>query len=286
MQYTIKNGNLEVQIDAFGAQIKSVKHDGKEKAWQNENGAWKDTAPLLFPVCGHFGVTVGGKTYDMPAHGFVKKQPFIAEEVTPTAVTLVCKANEQTKAVYPFAFTFKVTYALFDDTLKITYTVRNDGKTPMPFACGGHDSFALEENVDAYRLVFEKRETLIHCAHDDDGYLTGEKVCYGENTLSLALPKEYLAEGRTLIFKDIKSRKVWLTTADEKPLATITFDGFANLLIWRATADSKYVCIEPWTNLPDLVGATPQEMYDKAGVYTVGAGEEMTLEREITYAGN
>ena len=80
MQHCIDNGILQVQVDDYGAQIKSVKYHGKERAWQNDNGAWKDTAPLLFPVCGHFGVTVEGKTYDMPAHGFVKKQPFIAEE--------------------------------------------------------------------------------------------------------------------------------------------------------------------------------------------------------------
>ena len=284
MLHTIDNGILQIQIDAFGAQIKSVKYNGKERAWQNENGAWKDTAPLLFPVCGHFGVTVDGKTYDMPAHGFVKKMPFIPEEISAAAITFVCKSNDQTKNIYPFDFTFKVTYEVCESTLKITYTVKNDGKTPLPFACGGHDSFALENDVDAYQITFENRETLIHYSHDDDGYLTGEKVFYGENTPALILPKEYLAEGRTLIFKELQSRKIYLQTTSGKTLATLTFDGFVNLLIWRATADSKYVCIEPWTNLPDLVGAQPQEIYEKAGVYTVAQGEEKTLVREITYA--
>lgn len=284
MLHCIDNGILQVQIDAFGAQIKSVKYHGKERAWQNENGAWKDTAPLLFPVCGHFGMTVAGKTYDMPAHGFVKKTPFIPEEISASAITFVCKANEQTKSVYPFDFTFKVTYELIESTLKIAYTVKNDGKAPLPFACGGHDSFALENDVDGYQIAFENRETLIHCSHDDDGFLTGEKVCYGENIPALKLPKEYLAEGRTLIFKDLQSRKAQLQTMDGKTLATLTFDGFANLLIWRATADSKYICIEPWTNLPDLAGSAPQEIYDKAGVYVVPQGEEKTLVREITYA--
>ena len=33
----------------------------------------------------------------------------------------------------------------------------------------------------------------------------------------------------------------------------ITFDGFPNLLLWRGGA-GKFICIEPWTNLPDVVG--------------------------------
>ena len=49
MQHCIDNGILQVEIDAFGAQIKSVKLHGKERAWQNENGAWQGTAPLLSP---------------------------------------------------------------------------------------------------------------------------------------------------------------------------------------------------------------------------------------------
>lgn len=284
MQYTIDSGALKVCIDSFGAQIKSVKYNGKERAWKNENGAWKDTAPLLFPICGHMGVTVQGKTYDMPAHGFVKKAEFSLVEQTPTSVTLSCAANAQTQALYPFAFTFQVTYRVCGAKLTIAYAVKNNGTTPLYFACGGHDSFALDENVDSYQIVFAKQETLVHCQHDDDGYLTGETVCYGERTQTLALPKDYLAEGRTLIFKDVQSRQVTLQKTDGTTLATLTFEGFANLLIWRATADSKYVCIEPWTNLPDLIGAPTQEFSTKAGVYEVKQNEEKTLVREIEYA--
>ena len=284
MIYTLKNNEITIAMSSVAAEIVSVLKDGKERVWQNETGEWNGHGPVLFPVCGHFGMTVDGKTYDMPAHGFVKKMQFIPEEISAAAITFTCKATEQTKNVYPFDFTFKVTYEVLESTLKITYTVQNDGKAPLPFACGGHDSFTLENDVDNYQIAFEERETLIHCSHDDDGFLTGEKVCYGENTPALVLPKEYLAEGRTLIFKGLQSRKVQLQTTAGKTLATLTFDGFANLLIWRATADSKYVCIEPWTNLPDLVNSAPQEIYQKAGVYTVPQGEEKTLVREITYA--
>ena len=51
MNYYLKNNKLELVIDSFGAQITSVKLDGIEKLWQNDNGSWEGHAPLLFPVC-------------------------------------------------------------------------------------------------------------------------------------------------------------------------------------------------------------------------------------------
>lgn len=283
MQYTIKNSKLCVVVDSYGAQIKSVKFNGKERAWQNENGAWADTAPLLFPVCGHFGVKVDGKSYPISAHGFAKNLPFTLVSQTENMLTMQICANAQTKAVYPFDFVFTVTYTVENDTLRIGYTVENKGETDLYFACGGHDSFTFTGEIDGYQLAFEREENLTHYFHDDDGYLTGETQNYGENTQTLILPKDFLQEGRTLIFKGVNSRKVRLETRDQKPLADIAFDGFENLLIWRATADSNYVCIEPWTNLPDQANLPDIEFSQKQGTYKVVAHARKSLTREIKY---
>lgn len=283
MQYTIQNSKLCVVVDSCGAQIKSVKYSGKERAWQNENGAWKDTAPLLFPVCGHFGVTVDGKSYPISAHGFAKKAEFALVSQTENTLIMQTCANAQTKAVYPFDFIFTVTYTVDGDTLRIEYAVENTGEKPLYFACGGHDSFTFTGEIDGYQLAFEKQENLVHYFHDDDGYLTGETQNYGENTQTLVLPSDFLQEGRTLIFKGINSRKVRLETRGKKPLADISFDGFENLLIWRATADSNYVCIEPWTNLPDPANVPDIEFSKKQGTYKVVAHARKSLVREIKY---
>lgn len=283
MQYTIQNSKLCVVVDSYGAQIKSVKYSGKERAWQNENGAWKDTAPLLFPVCGHFGVTVDGKSYPISAHGFAKKAEFALVSQTENTLIMQTCANAQTKAVYPFDFIFTVTYTVENDTLRIEYAVENTGEKPLYFACGGHDSFTFTGEIDGYQLAFERKENLVHYFHDDDGYLTGETQNYGENPQTLVLPSDFLQEGRTLIFKGINSRKVRLETRDQKPLADISFDGFDNLLIWRATADSNYVCIEPWTNLPDQANLPDIEFSQKQGTYKVVAHARKSLVREIKY---
>ena len=63
MKYTVKNKTLSVTVDSYGAEMVSVEYNGKERLWQNATGEWAGHAPLLFPVCGHFGVTVDGVSY-------------------------------------------------------------------------------------------------------------------------------------------------------------------------------------------------------------------------------
>ena len=96
------------------------------------------------------------------------------------------------------------------------------------------------------------------------------------------LPLEYLQHGNTLIFKNITSRAVTLKERDGKPFAKVTFDGFNNLLLWRAE-NAKYICIEPWTNLPDPEKTPDIEFKTKAGVMEVAPKTVKTLTRSIEY---
>ncbi len=281
MQYTIKNNAIACTIDSLGAELVSVVKDGKERVWQNQTGDWAGHGPLLFPVCGHCGVKVNDVEYPIPAHGFARKMQFTLVSQTQTELVLAIEANEETKKVYPFSFRLEVSYALHENTLSIAYKVSNLAKTSLYFACGGHESFALDSGVENYQITFEKQENLVHYFHDDEGYMTGETHAYG--TLeSLALPEDFLQEGRTLIFKGIASRKVWLCEKGGKKLATITFDGFENLLVWHA-GKAPFICIEPWTNLPDPAGKADVEFSSKGGVIEVAGDAEKTLVRTIAY---
>lgn len=281
MQYTIHNDTLSCTVDSLGAEIVSVIKDGKERVWQNQTGDWAGHGPVLFPVCGHCGVKVGGVEYPIPAHGFAKKTQFTLVKQTETEVVLAIEANAETKKVYPFDFRFEVCYTLCKNVVCVTYKVVNPAKTPLYFACGGHESFALDGGVENYEITFEKRENLVHYFHDEDGYMTGETKSYG-TLQTLPLPEDFLRDSRTLIFKDVASRKVWLSERGGKKLATITFDGFENLLVWHA-GNAPFVCIEPWTNLPDPANTPDVEFSTKEGVIEVEGNAEKTLVRTIAY---
>lgn len=282
MNYTINNARTSVTVTDLGAEVISVVVDGKERLWQNSTGEWAGHAPLLFPVCGHCGVKVDGVEYPIKAHGFAKRMPFALVDSGNNFLTFALSSNEETKAVYPFDFIFEVTYRIEENTLSIEYNVKNPAKTPLYFACGGHETFDLfGEDVDNFEIDFEKEEKLVHYYHDKDGYITGKTMDCG-NGKPFSLPKDFLQEGETLIFKDVQSRSVNLVRKGGKPLATVTFEGFSNLLLWRQD-EARYICIEPWTNLPDDAGVPDIEFSQKSGVIKVDGKSNKKLIRTIAY---
>ncbi len=281
MLYTLKKDDFQVTVTTLGAEMVSVLYKGKERLWQNETGKWAGHSPVLFPVCGHFGLTYGGKSYPIQAHGFAKRTEFVLANQTENSLTFSIQSNEETKKVYPFEFLFSVKYEIKENELCVSYTVENPSEKPLYFACGSHDSFALATDVDGYALVFDKEESLVHYYHDDGGYLSGETHDFGK-CKRFPLPKAFLQNGATLIFKDLQSDKVTLETLGGEKVASLAFDTCKNLLLWRAT-DSKFICIEPWTNLPDFAGVEDIEFSKKDGVIEVPSKSFKKFTRTISY---
>ena len=53
MEYTLKNKDLTVVFESFGATLHSIKDkDGVEYLWQGDKEFWSGQAPVLFPICG------------------------------------------------------------------------------------------------------------------------------------------------------------------------------------------------------------------------------------------
>ena len=284
MNYIIKNDKLTVTIASFGAEIISVLKDGKERSWQNPTGEWDGHAPLLFPVCGRCGITLDGKQYPIGFHGFAHKTEFAVEKQGEDFISLSISASEATKAVYPFDFKFTITYKLENEKLVIDQTMQNlSQKSPLYFAIGGHDSFALDYNLDSYKLDFEKEEDIVSWETDDNGRLSGEVTNFGKAKV-FDLPNDYMQKGVTLILKGVNSRKVTLCEKDSgKPLIAVSFDGeFKNLLFWRED-NAKFICIEPWTNLPDFINAPDPDFKEKYGVIEVAPDTAKKLVRTIEY---
>ena len=183
MKHTIQNEILRIEVDEFGAEVVSVQVNGQERQWQNPTGEWAGHAPLLFPVCGHFGVTVDGKSYPIKSHGFAKRKSFVCTAKGEDYLTFTLTADDETRAVYPFEFVFSVTYRISKSELAIEYAVENKADKPLYFACGGHESFDFGYDVDGYEIEFEKEETFTHVCHDDGGYLTGETMDFGQGKI-------------------------------------------------------------------------------------------------------
>lgn len=286
MEYTIDNGTLCVTANSFGAELISVKCRGEEKLWQNSTGEWSGHSPVLFPVCGRCFIKHKGVEYPQKFHGVCRHSEFTLTDRGDDFLEFTLQSNAETREVYPFDFTFSMVYRVHGSTLLIEHVVKNENAEPMYFACGGHESFNLATNVEDYAIEFEKEEELRHRLYDSESRLLGaEDVVWFEEKTFLPLPLAYLQKGDTLILEKIRSRKVWLCEKNGKRLAEICFaDEMGNLLLWRA-GNSPFICIEPWSNLPDAADETLRKMEfsQKLGVMKLDAGATKILKRSVKY---
>lgn len=279
MRVRFSNKILSVEADTLGAELVSVKAHGRERLWQNGSGEWSGHAPVLFPVCGRSAVRVNGEDYPIERHGFARTSEFTLKMRRKSSVCFELSSSDATRAQYPFDFVFRVRYLLRGERLHICYEVENPSNSVLYFSCGGHESFALERPLCEYELRFPKRETFSSLLHNDQGLITGESIDFGEGQI-FALPESFLSEGRTIIFKDLRSRKLRLCEHGGRPLAKIAFGGFSNLLLWRA-GSALFLCIEPWHNLPDR--EEPREISVREGMIAVTPHGKKKLVRTITY---
>lgn len=281
MIYTIKNDKTEILINSLGAEVRSVVHNGKERTWQNETGEWSGCAILLFPFAGFNRLVYDGVDFGIQKHGFCRNEEFELVDKGDDFISFVLKANDRTKAVYPYDFEFLVKYTLIENGYQVAYTVNNPSEKTIPFACGGHESFALDGEVESYYVEFEKDEKLDFLVHNSAGLLTGEKIGHGKGRI-LALEKEFTDNSVTVILGNINSRKA--TLKDKKTnekIVELSFDGFSNLLLWHPHG-SKMLCIEPWQCLPSYESEL-KEFKERDGVVLLASNEEIIFTREITY---
>ena len=281
MNHIISNNETIITINSLGAEVRSVVHNGKERAWQNDNGGWSGCAILLFPFAGFNRLVFDGVDFGIQKHGFCRSEEFNLVSQAENSIEFELCANDRTRAVYPYEFAFRVKYELVSDGYEVSYTVENKDSKEIPFVCGGHESFTLDNEVENYYVEFEKEESFDFLLHNDGGMLTGEKVNHGAGKI-LPLEKDFTDNSATVILGNINSRKASLYHKETKgKVVEITFDGFSNLLLWHPH-DSKMICIEPWQCLPSYVDEI-KEIKERDGVITIEHNKVVTFTRKIKY---
>jgi galactose mutarotase-like enzyme len=281
MTYQLTNGVLALEISSIGAELISVKKQGKERLWQNENGGWSGHAPILFPKAGDMQVVFDGQISAMAGHGVARKHEFSLVEKSENKIVLKMTSDEGTKAVYPYDFVLFVTYEIEDAKLKIEYKMENLSSVPAYAYFGSHESYALDGEIDEYEAVFPEEETFDSLIHNGDIHgLTGEVQSFGKGK-KLAFPKAFM-EDNTLIFANVNSRSVELWKRGGERIATLWFDGFEHLLFWHP-AESKMVCMEPWQNLPDFPDDKGKEFSKKSGVREIEPKTSLATTHIIEY---
>lgn len=293
MTERIQNEYLTVEIEDAGAQLASVgDREGTEYLWQGDPAVWPRRAPLLFPIIARLRdgqYELDGKTWIIPTHGFCRSAPFTVTERGAERISFRYEDTPETRAVYPRAFALTVTYVLEGRTLHKEHTVENRGGEPMPYELGGHDGWRAPlragERMDDYAIRFPGLDAIRPYGMDADNMITPKTKSYPLAGGRMPLkPSAYGLD--TVILDELPRRRAVLADGKDRPRLTVDFEDFPFLGIWTAAKEfnTNYVCIEPWTSLPDatFVG---RGLADKAGVRILAPGQAETLSYAVTFHG-
>ncbi|MBP3370874.1 MAG: aldose 1-epimerase family protein [Clostridia bacterium] len=280
---TIKNEFLTVAISTAGAEIQSIRsNDGTEYIWQGDPKFWNKHAPILFPICGGLvddTYTLDGKAYTLEKHGFARNKEFIEVCSGESYAELMITDGEDTYGSYPFNFEFRASFKLDKKTLWVDFTVVNLSQKTMYYSCGSHEGYNLPSGIDGAKLIFECPEILKD--YEVEGGILGSRYSViGDGSDTLVLDRKYF-EIDAIILKELSSRSLTLCDIGGERKIRVDFPDFDRLLIWQACG-APFVCIEPWTGLPDPYGSTDRAIKNKLSISSLDAGTTRTHTHGIT----
>jgi galactose mutarotase-like enzyme len=282
-RHTLENGYLSVSVKADGAELCSLcDAQGTEMLWQ-AHPVWPRHAPVLFPIVGRLKddrLVHAGKSYRLTQHGFARDRRFAWLSRTATACRLVLHDDAETRALYPFAFRFEVSYSLDDDALVNAFTITNTGRETLPASVGAHPAFVWPLNPD-----FEKTAHVLDFAEEEPapirrltgGLLRPEPEPTPIKGHMLALDPA-LFEADAIILDHPASRSVRYTAPAAEAIE-VSWEGFRELGIWRREG-GDFLCIEPWHGMASEVG-WDGDFIDKPGLMLIPPGEQRVCTMRI-----
>ena len=276
---TLKNNQLTVKINPKGAELSSLFNieNQMEYLWNADPTFWGKSSPVLFPIVGALKNDIyrfEGKEYTLPRHGFARDREFIVEKSEENSVTFLLTYDENTLKVYPFKFEFRLIYSLENNSLNVTYSVKNVGENKMYFSVGGHPAFAVplaeDTAYDDYYLEFNKTENFKRWGLTANGLIETQPFDFMKDTSQLSLTKELFYED-AIVFKNLESTSVILKSDKANRQLKLDFEDFPYIGIWAAK-DADFVCIEPWRGIADSTNHD-QELTEKEGIEGLDKGD-------------
>lgn len=279
----LRNDALTVEISNQGAEIQRILDaNGIDRLWDGDPAFWKGKAPVLFPVAGALRENtyyLDGKPYIMDRHGFARGLTFTPEAISDTSATFAIYGKNHPHAGFPFDYAFRIRYTLSGSSIKVEYITENLGDETFWYGVGAHEAYACPEGIEAYEIAFDAPEQLMRGVLDS-GYLTHETepVPLTDGALPLHVG---LFSNDTLVFAGHNSRGVTLRSKLHSRTVRVDFADFDYLLIWTIPG-AKYICIEPWSNLPDYVDSA-QDVAQKPGMTKLVPKAEKIHTHTITF---
>ena len=226
-----------------GSQLWSIRSaDGTEYLWQGDSPLLSDRALNLFPqigLCTNDTYTVGGKTYSMDIHGFIKDTILTLTCVQKDRLTLACGIRRIPWGSTPFPSATPSPMYWRTATIHVTVSVENTGDqrcislwADIPASiCPWNPACAMRD----YFLQFPEGSTArrAECTPGDCRML-GQVTDYPLINDRIPLSHELFAD-RVLILTGMP-KTVTLRSEEGKKQVTVSYPDMRYLGIWKCWA--------------------------------------------------
>lgn len=279
----LAHGGASAEIALAGAEARSWRVNGRDLLWPGDPAIWNQISPILFPVVGwtRHGARVAGRQYALGLHGFAAAQVFTLESQSANAARLTLRDNDETRAVYPFAFRLAIDYRLDERALEIAIEVENAGSSPMPYACGLHPGFRwpfATPSREGCEIRFEKPERPEVPVLVPGGLVSARTRPLPIEGSTLKLTDELFALD-ALCFLNPASRSLRFVEPGGAAIE-LALGAFPHFALWTRPG-APFLCLEAWTGYSDPEGFTGG-LEDKPGMRMLAGGE--TARHDATYS--
>lgn len=279
----LKSGEASATVSLHGAQWLSWAPASRNLLWKADASVWGETAPILFPVVGWTRggvVRVGAEVYPLGLHGFARSKTFVLVDSGPAHATLRLEDDAETRAVFPFAFRFDLTYRLTSDALALRFDIMNRGASAMPYACGAHPGFAWPfagDNAAGYRVVFDEPEEPSVPEITVAGLFSATRRPIPLDGCTLPVEPGLFAR-EALCFLDARSRGLAFVAPDGSAIRMDLSD-MPHVALWSRPG-GRFLALEAWTGHGDPDGFTG-DLFAKPSMQVLDPGA--VARHEVSY---
>lgn len=190
--------------------------------------------PVLFPTPGKLANdswSYANKTGTQKQHGFARNVAWRVTERGAATAVLSIESNDETRAQYPWDFTFDMAFSVSGPTLRLEQRIANKSASPMPCGVGFHPYFQIADRDKGEATI----TTLARRAFDN----------VTKQTIELRGPIDLTQKEVDLHLLDHGSTESEL----RGPNGGVKLRGSAEYTHWVVwtLAGRDFVCLEPWT---------------------------------------
>lgn len=291
MRYVLENAVLRVEIDSFGAELKSVqaKETELEYMWQGNPKFWGRTSPVLFPFVGSLKnkeYIYKGKHYPMGQHGFARDMEHTLVFKSDSEIWFELLSNEETLAKFPFTFKLSIGYQLDRNRVKVLWKVENPADDTLYFSIGAHPAFNCpvhgEEKKTGYALYFGGVDEIHHHGNVvETGMALREDIVIPLENNQVVISEEFF-DRCTYMIEGNQCKEVGIVDPDGRRYVTMEFD-MPLFAIWSPEKkQAPFLCIEPWCGRCDAVDFEG-ELKDREFTNVLGAKEVFATEYTMIF---